>query len=128
MSESTAEPTIGNKADVSHDCHCQICHRHHIAKRQGELTHEIVRSTSKIAIWHGIDWENVAAFMKPSFLIDHYCWEGEPYVALIRGGESLSDILFDITVDITFLNGILIGHDLSFCSLYDIATAVLELP
>lgn len=71
MSESAAGQGTGNKADVSHDCWCQVFHRNHIAQRQGELTHEIVHNVSKTAICHSTDCENMAAFMKPSF-IDHH--------------------------------------------------------
>lgn len=71
MSEWVNEPNASNKADVSKDHQCQICHRNHIAKRQWELTHEIVHNLSIIAICHSIDFDNVASY------IDQQCWEDE---------------------------------------------------
>lgn len=64
MSDWVSEPNTGNKADVSQDRQCQICHRNHIAKRRGELTHEIVHNASIIAICHSIDCDNVAVIYK----------------------------------------------------------------
>lgn len=68
MSEWLSEPNTGNKADVSQDCQCQICHRNRIAKRRGELTHEIVHNASIIAICHSIDCDNVAVIYKAGIL------------------------------------------------------------
>lgn len=84
MSEWATEPNAGNKADVSQDCQCQICHRNHIAKRQGELTHEIVHNTSIIAICRRIDCENVAASVKPLFL--HWSLELGRWTTLCSSG------------------------------------------
>lgn len=73
-----SEPNTGNKADVSQDCQCQICHRNRIAKRRGELTHEIVHNASIIAICHSIDCDNVASY------IDQLCREDEPCSVTVR--------------------------------------------
>lgn len=64
MSAWVSEPNTGNKADVSQDRLCQICHRDRIAKRQEELTHEIVHNASIIAICHSIDCDNVEVIYK----------------------------------------------------------------
>lgn len=64
ISEWVSEPNTGNKTDVSQDRQCQICHRNHIAKRRGELTHEIVHNASIIVICHSIDCDNVAVIYK----------------------------------------------------------------
>lgn len=68
MSECAREPNTGNKSDVSQDCQCQICHRNHIAKRRGELTHEIVHNASIITVCHSIDCDNVAVIYKACIL------------------------------------------------------------
>lgn len=78
MSEWVNEPNASNKADVSKDHQCQICHRNHIAKRQWELTHEIVHNLSIIAICHSIDFDNVASY------IDQHCWEDESCSLLLK--------------------------------------------
>lgn len=39
-----------------------------IAKKKGELTHEIVHNASMIAICHSIDCDNVAVIYKPCAL------------------------------------------------------------
>lgn len=87
MSEWVNEPNTGNTADVSQDCQCQICHRNRIAKRRGELTHEIVHNASIIAICHSIDCDNMAVIYKACILYWSGCWEDEPHSVPVRWSE-----------------------------------------
>lgn len=106
MSERANEPNTGNKTDVSQECQCQICHRNHIAKRQGEFTHEIVHNASIIAIFHGIDCAIVPASIKPVFYIDQGSWIGEPCSVPLCGSNADG---LDIAFYIIFLSRILIA-------------------
>lgn len=88
MSEWVNEPNASNKADVSQDCRCQICHRNRIAKRRTELTHEIVHNSSIIAICHSIDCDIVASY------IDQRCWEDESCSLPVKWCKFWLDIMW----------------------------------